>query len=148
MELIVRRMREGDLEELYRLLSDPRVMRFLEPPYSRERTERFLKTAGLSEPPLVWAVEDEEGFAGYVISHDYDGGAAEIGWVLRPERWGRGYASRLTELLIARYAPSGKELVIECAPEQDITRHIALKYGFACEGIRDGLALYRLKKEQ
>ena len=145
MTPIIRKMRESDREDLYALLSDPRVMRYLEPPFSREKSESFLRAAGLSEPPLIYAAEDGDGFAGYVICHDYDENSVEIGWVLRPERWGQGLASALTEQLI-RSIPPGKELVIECDPEQEATRRIALKFGFAYEGRADGLDLYRLKR--
>lgn len=46
--LQVRRMTEADLEPLHRLLSDPEVMRYLEPPFSREQTRAFLDRAGLT----------------------------------------------------------------------------------------------------
>lgn len=39
--LIVRHFLQSDLEELYRILSDPKVMACLEPPYTHEQTERF-----------------------------------------------------------------------------------------------------------
>mgnify|MGYP003044806454 CR=1 FL=1 len=39
-------MRSDDADELYRLLSDPMVMRYLEPPYDRVQTEAFLHDAG------------------------------------------------------------------------------------------------------
>ena len=42
MDITIRRMRSGDGDELYRLLSDPMVMRYLEPPYDRVQTEAFL----------------------------------------------------------------------------------------------------------
>ena len=71
--LRLRTMRRGDLDELYALLSDAEVMRWLEPPFTREQTERFLEQAGLSEPPLIYAAESAAGeFLGYVIYHDYD----------------------------------------------------------------------------
>lgn len=44
--LRVRRMTEADLEPLHRLLSDPEVMRYLEPPFSREQTRAFLDRRG------------------------------------------------------------------------------------------------------
>ena len=72
MDITIRRMRSGDADELYRLLSDPVVMRYLEPPYDRVQTEAFLHDAGLSEPPLVYAVQEDERFIGYVIYHEYD----------------------------------------------------------------------------
>ena len=66
--LRLRTMRCGDLEELYALLSDAEVMRCLEPPFTREQTERFLQQAGLSDPPLIYAAENAEGeFLGYAI---------------------------------------------------------------------------------
>lgn len=41
--LLVRRMLPSDTEDLYLLLSDERVMEYLEPPYSREAAEAFLE---------------------------------------------------------------------------------------------------------
>ena len=145
MTPVIRKMRESDREDLYALLSDPRVMRYLEPPFSREKSEIFLRTAGLSDPPLIYAAEDEDGFAGYVICHNYDEKSAEIGWVLRQERWGQGLASALTEQLI-RVLPPEKELVIECDPAQEATQRIALKFCFVYEGRADGLDVYRLNR--
>ena len=56
--LRARRMTEADLEPLHRLLSDPEVMRYLEPPFSREQTRAFLERAGLTPEPLILAVDD------------------------------------------------------------------------------------------
>ena len=56
--LLVRRMLPSDTEDLYLLLSDERVMEYLEPPYSRKAAEAFLEKAGLSDPPLIYAVCD------------------------------------------------------------------------------------------
>ena len=102
MNITIRRMRPDDVDALYRLLSDPAVMRYLEPPYDRAQAEVFLHTAGLAEPSLVYAAEENGAFLGYVIYHAYDAESVEIGWVLFPESWGRGYASALTDLLIGR----------------------------------------------
>ena len=140
-------MTERDMEPLYRLLSDPAVMRYLEPPFSMEKTRQFLESAGLSEDPLVYAVDKDWEFIGYVIFHRYDDESDEMGWVLYPEQWGKGYASLLTEQLIDRAFSSGRDLVIECSPDQEVTRHIAEKYGFAYEGISEGLCVYRLKRD-
>lgn len=145
MELIIRRMQSGDADELYRLLSDPVVMRYLEPPYDRAQTEAFLCCAGLAVQPLVYAVEENGSFIGYVIYHAYDENSVEIGWVLFPEYWGRGYASVLTDRLICRARQARKSVVIECAPAQAATAHIAERKGFRCCGVVDGTAIYRLE---
>ena len=67
MELKIRRMQSGDADELHRLLSDPVVMRYLEPPYDRLQTEQFLREAGLAEPPLVYGTEEDGRLLGYVM---------------------------------------------------------------------------------
>ena len=144
MDITIRKMRPGDADALYRLLSDPAVMRYLEPPFDRAQTEDFLRRAGLAEPPLVYAAEENGDFIGYVIYHAYDEQSVEIGWVLLPEYWGRGYASALTERLIGRALQEQKSVVIECAPAQAATKRIAVKKGFRACGNCDGLAVYRL----
>ena len=144
MDITIRKIQPGDADALYRLLSDPAVMRYLEPPFDRAQTEDFLRRAGLAEPPLVYAAEENGDFIGYVIYHAYDEQSVEIGWVLLPEYWGRGYASALTDLLIDRARQERKSVVIECAPTQTATRRIARKKGFRACGICDGLAVYRL----
>ena len=146
MELTIRKMSKNDLAPLYELLSDPRVMQYLETPYTKEKTEQFLIDAGLSDPPLIFAVDKDDTFIGYVIFHDYDELSMEIGWVLRSSEWGKGYASCLTEILVKKASNFHKQSVIECYPEQAITKHLALKHGFVCEGRRDGLDVYRLKR--
>ena len=144
MDITIRKMRPGDADALYRLLSDPAVMRYLEPPFDRAQTEDFLRRAGLAEPPLVYAAEENGDFIGYVIYHAYDEQSVEIGWVLLPEYWGRGYASALTERLIGRARQEQKSVVIECAPAQAATKRIAVKKGFRACGNCDRLAVYRL----
>lgn len=144
MNITIRRMRSSDADALYRLLSDPVVMRYLELPYDRAQAEAFLRRAGLAEPPLVYAVQADEHFIGYVIYHDYDEDSVEIGWVLFPEYWGRGYASELTDRLISWARKARKGIVIECVPEQTAMAHLATQKGFRLEGISGGLAVYRL----
>ena len=58
----------------------------------------------------------------------------------------KGYASYLTKLLIEKAFEINKEVVIECDPKQEATKHIALKYGFQYEGVEDDLEVYRLRK--
>lgn len=142
--LRVRRFEPSDLDELAGLLADAEVMRHLEPPFSREQSEEFLKTAGLSENPLIYAVEDTESrFVGYVIYHLYDDGLDELGWVLRRDRWGMGYASELTAAMVSDVLRRGRRALIECSPDQTATRVIAEKHGFRL--ISDSpLAVYTL----
>ena len=145
----LRTMRREDLDELYALLSDEAVMRWLEPPFTRAQTERFLQQAGLCEPPLVYAAESAAGeFLGYAIYHDYGAHSRELGWVLKQDFWHQGYADELTGLLAALARREGKDAVIECAPEQAVSAHIARRHGFSYEGSADGCDVYRLRSTE
>ena len=142
--LAVRRFRESDLPDLTALLADPEVMRWLEPPFDRERAAEFLRTAGLSEPPLIYAAEEDGSFLGYVIFHRCGGeDAAELGWVLKCSAWGRGYAGRLTALLLSVARGKYREAVIECVPEQKASARIAEKLGFRDAGMDGGCRVFR-----
>lgn len=145
MPVTIRKLTARDLDALAALLADEEVMRYLEPPFSPAQAAHFLQTAGLSNPPLIFAAEADGAFIGYVIDHDYDETSREIGWVLRREVWGRGYAKALTRLLIERARAAGKTAVLECAPQQEATKHIARLFGFSPVGTRDGCEVYRLQ---
>ena len=143
MNLKIRKMTEEDLEPLHRLLSDPEVMRYLEPPFNRERTAEFLEKA-MSDTPPVWTAELDGEFIGYVIWHGYEEDTMELGWVLLPEYWGKGIATSLTKQLMTMTAAQGKKPVIECDPGQEATKYIAEKMGFSWSERIDGLDVYRI----
>ena len=145
-EPLIRKMTITDLDDLYALLSDSEVMRYIEPPFSKEQTVQFLMDTGLSEKPLVYAVEDSGSFIGYVIFHDYDEENMEIGWILKRDVWGKGYASILTKMLIDESRKLRKGAIIECDPRQAVTEHIAKKHGFVFSGKRDGCDVYKLEE--
>ena len=145
MALRIRRFEKSDLQSLYELLSDEEVMRYIEPPFTLEKTRGFLENAGLTDDPLIYAVEDEYGiFIGYVIYHDYGNDSKEIGWLLSKQFWGKGFAQVLTEMLVQKTKADGKSAVIECSPEQEATKHIAEKLEFRYAGLIDGCDVYKL----
>ena len=141
-ELIIRKLRYYDLDDMYRLLSDNRVMKYLEEPFSYEKTELFIKSNGLIDNPLIYAVDYQNDFIGYVIYHEYDDESMEIGWVLLPEYWNNKFASSLTEILIDKSFSMDKNVVIECSIDQNATKRIAEKYGFVFKENKNGLDIY------
>lgn len=143
-KLKIRKMDIRDTDALYALLSNVKVMEYLEPPFSREQTVQFLQEHGLSDSPRIFSVDNEEGhFIGYVIFHRFDESSVEIGWVLTPEVWGKGYAEQLTVELVKKAQECEKDAVIECSPDQKVSKKIAVKCGFDYQGQIDGLDLYR-----
>lgn len=143
--LLVRPFTEEDAPALHAVLSDPAVMRWIEPPFTPAQTAAFLREAGLCRPPRVYAVvrKDGGGLIGHLIWHPWDETAMELGWILRRDCWGQGFARELTEAVLAR---SEGDVVIECCPEQAATRRLAERFGFRLTGERDGLVVYRLKR--
>ena len=109
--LRIRRMEPEDLEPMTRLLGDPAVMRYMEPPFDRARTRAFLQETGFGPNPLIYGAERNGAFLGYVICHSWGRDAVELGWVLLPEYWGQGLAGWLTDMLLDglrdRYAGVG-----------------------------------------
>ena len=145
MEFSIRPFEKKDAASLSALLSDAEVMRYLEPPYDREKADAFLEKAGLSDPPLIYAVDlADSSFAGYVIRHAYGADSTEIGWVLRKDLWGRGLASDLTARLIGMAGEAGKNVILECDPGQQASRRIAEKFGFSSIGSRGGCMVFLL----
>lgn len=147
--LLVRRFTPEDAADLYPILSDPEVMRYIEPPFTFPQTEGFIRTAGLCRPPLIYAVElrESEQLIGQFIFHTVDCPEEyEIGWILSREHWHHGYADELTAALI-RYAREQciHSLLLECDPHQTASSHLAEKYGFRYDGMEDGCAVYRLQ---
>ena len=141
--LSVRPLALPDLPALHDVLSDPEVMRYLEPPFSKAQTEAFIRDCGLACPPLVYGVEEKSTgtLAGHLIFHPYDGPDVwELGWVLGRRFWGKGYAAELTDAAVRYAAGAGiKALLLECAPGQAATAHIARRFQFAPAGSVDGL---------
>ena len=145
MALRIRRFEESDLQSLHELLSDEEVMRYIEPPFTLEKTRGFLENAGLTDDPHIYAVEDEYGiFIGYVIYHDYGNDSKEIGWLLSKRFWGKGFAQALTKVLVQKAKADRKSAIIECSPEQEATKHIAEKLEFRYAGLIDGCDVYKL----
>ena len=143
----IRNFSMEDVDDLYEVLSDKDAMVYIESAFDRERTKEFIQVAGMCEPPLVYAIvwKLTGKVIGHAIFHQYEESDYEIGWILNKEYWGNGIADEVTKGLIkyARYLGISS-CIIECDIEQNVSKKIALRNGFAYEGIIDNLERYRL----
>ncbi len=141
---VVRRMKPEDWNGLFNILSDKKVMRYIEQPFSEKQTKQFIEEAAMSDPPLVYAIvyEENQRLIGHLIFHPYEEDIYEIGWILHRNYWGRGIATELTQAAI-EYAKEKriKKLLIQCSPEQEATIAIAQKFGFERIGDKNLLIL-------
>lgn len=131
--LIIRRFNLSDTEALYRILSSERVMQYIEPVYSYDKTAAFIDNCAMCEPPKIFAIEQKStnSLVGHLIYHLYDSDCYEIGWVIDDKFWSQGLASEITFAVIDYAKKSNvRSLVIECDCNHTITRHIAEKYKF------------------
>ena len=94
--LVLRQWRDADRPALHAMNSDPAVMATLGPVMSRAQSDAFMNrivAAFELQGFGLWCVElDGEpiGYTGYMKPWFRDG--MEIGWRIRSEHWGRGYA--------------------------------------------------------
>lgn len=144
---IIRNLCVDDAGDLYSVLSDDDVMKYIEPAFDMDKTIKFIQEAGLCDPPFVYAIvwRHSNKVIGHVIFHPFDTEAYELGWILSKGFWGKGIAGELTTAMVKYARHSGvKSCVIECDARQTASKAIALKYGFTYEGNIDNLDRYRL----
>ena len=144
---LIRNMKMKDADDLHQVLSDASVMMYIEPAYDIARTRRFVQSAGLCVPPLVYAIvwRRTGKVIGHAIFHSYEKNDYEIGWVLNKNFWGIGIADEVTKELIKCARCMGVEsCVIECDEKQIASKKIAIKNGFVYEDKADNLERYRL----
>jgi shikimate kinase/RimJ/RimL family protein N-acetyltransferase len=110
--LVLRRFQESDVDNLVELDSDPRVMRYLTggKPTPRERIEQRVLPNMIKDNDRVpgcgcWAaIERSTGaFIGWLALHAPEGGSgeeAELGYRLKAEAWGKGYATEGSRAVI------------------------------------------------
>lgn len=145
--VIIRDLKIDDLESLYEVLSNKEVMKYIGEPFTIEKTQEFIRNAGMVESPLVYALEmkNTKILIGHVIFHEYDINSFEIGWIIDCNYWGLGIAKEVTQMLIEYSKSNGiNSLVIECNSNQLVSKHIALNNGFSFEDSKLGCDVYRL----
>ena len=142
--LILRPFREADFEQYAGMCADPKVMRYLGEGRALTRGEAWRQMAMiLGHWQLrgygLWAVEEREsgdllGRLGFFNPEGWPG--FELGWVLRRESWGRGYATEGARRALAYgFAEMGREHIISLIhPENRGSIRVAEKLVERLEG--------------
>jgi RimJ/RimL family protein N-acetyltransferase len=108
--LLMRRWRESDREPFAEMNADPEVMRYFPSPMDRAQTDAFvdlIERRFESQGFGLWALELTEtgeflGYTGLNLMPDGVPGAGgmELGYRLRRDAWGRGYATEAAQATV------------------------------------------------
>ncbi len=134
--LILRRYKDGDLEDLYQYLSDPEVVRF-EPyrPMTREETGEELKRRASSDEMIAVELKESGRLIGNVYLGERDFQTKELGFVFNREYWGRGFASESCRAVLNQAFKEGAHRIFaECDPENESSWRLLEALGFQREG--------------
>ena len=103
--LVLRPLCDADHDEMMRLLMDRRIKDgYMLPDYETEADaepmfER-LKMLSQKENFVLAGIFDADGVAGFVNRVSDENGSIELGWVIAPEKWNRGYCTEAVKALI------------------------------------------------
>lgn len=102
--LLIRDFRPGDRGDLYEILGDEDTMKFSEPPYDLEKTEKFLMDFCIGQGRAVAAALRESGkVIGYILFSQYGMKVYEMGWFFHRAYRGQGYVAESCRA-VAEYA--------------------------------------------
>ena len=91
--MIVRDFSPEDAADLQEILGDDETMKYCEPAYDFEKTEKFLTSFCIGRKGAVAAVHKEGSkLIGYILFNEIDKGIYELGWFFNRSFWRRGYA--------------------------------------------------------
>jgi RimJ/RimL family protein N-acetyltransferase len=146
--LVLRQWRASDREPFAELNADPETMRCFPATMTREQSDAFVDRCIelIDERGWgLWAVEVTGGapFIGFVgLNVTGPGpleGAVEVGWRLRREHWGNGYATEAArESLRFGFAELGlEEIVSFTAVQNEPSRRVMERIGMTHEPSRD-----------
>ncbi len=141
--LVLRPFRDDDADDYFAVLDSPEVRRSLRLPESLDRSDAWQQMAWFMGQWVLrgtghWALEERStgvflGRAGLHRPERPDWPGVEVGWVLHPDHWGRGYATEAGAEAI-RYAFEELDLdrIYSCilpdnGPSQAVARRLGME---------------------
>jgi ribosomal-protein-alanine N-acetyltransferase len=140
--LIVREFTTADLDALATVFADPAVLWWEPAPYTREQTQSWLDATvaryredGCAEYAVVIASTGELiGDCGPAFREIEGERLPELGWDLRSDRWGQGYATEAARGVLTHAADLGLTRVYSLiAPQNERSRGVARRLGMSLE---------------
>lgn len=149
--LILRRYCPSDLENLFSILSDPKVVRF-EPykPMSMAEVQENLAWRISTDEMIAIELKENHQMIGNVYLGKRDYATLEIGYVLNRDYWGQGFAVEACEALLQKAFEQGiHRIYAECDPENTASWRLLERLGFRREAhLRQNIYFWQDEKGQ
>lgn len=99
--LVIRHFAMDDADDLYEILGDAETMYYCEPAYSFEKIKNFMQVFCIDRNGAL-AVEHKQShkLIGYLLFHESESDAFEMGWFFNRNYWRQGYAYEACNALI------------------------------------------------
>lgn len=137
--LLLRRARMGDVEAMHRIMSNAVAMRYWSSPPHVElgQTERWMASMVEADPAqsddFIVTLDDR------LIGKLGAWRLPEVGFLLEPDCWGRGYASEaLAAFIVRRSALGSSELTADVDPRNAASLNLLARAGFVETGRATG----------
>ena len=140
--LILRPFKDDDVDDYFGVLDSPEVRRWLHIPESLDRSDAWQQMAWFVGQWELrgtghWALEEKKsgqfvGRAGLHRPERHDWPGVEVGWLLHPDYWGRGYATEAGAVAV-RYGFEELQVdkLFSCIlPENHRSQAVAKRLGF------------------
>jgi [ribosomal protein S5]-alanine N-acetyltransferase len=140
--LIVRDLREQDGDNYFSIHGDPEIMRYIRPAKTREECDVLLKEHlefnNTIRPFGRWMIETKGNrtFLGtFVIFPINDSKLYQIGYSLKKEYWGKGYASELVSKGVEYFFEHSQlsDLYAIVEMENEVSKQVLRKNGFTLD---------------
>ena len=144
----IREFGMDDLDALYALYEQPHVTDFIEPLYAyaqeREYEQNYIERIYGFYGFGMWLVFEKEtgrliGRAGLEYREPCEEGEVELGYLIAPSHWHKGYATEVCQAIItyAKEELSMERIVSHVHLKNDASRHLLEKLGFSGEQKED-----------
>jgi RimJ/RimL family protein N-acetyltransferase len=154
--LIVRNFTKDDIVSAHKYLGDTEVMKYIEPAFTYQETEKFILDYGIQTNPVVYALVENASskVIGHIIFHTFKAsksdGIYELGWIMGRNYWGKGYGLEISKAII-QYAfkeLNADKIIAETVEENPSSLALIKKLGMKQEeSIQDSqdLLIFGLK---
>ena len=158
MQIVLEKFQKADFDLYYALVSEERVMaQITERAIPLEEAEinfhSLLKRNQQAEKIGSYKIYDQQTLEyiglGHITPDDDLSGEAELGYMILPQYWGKGYGSEIARVLLVKAGEAGMtSLKAIIDPDNIPSRRILQKHGFISEKIGeiDGLPAEILRK--